>query len=270
MTEAHANPEDLDLYALGALDGQEKQTFETHLRACATCRAELAAARRRVSLLGLAAQPLTPSPSVKSALMQKVHAERAPVDDQTAAGRKPRKRWGLRFSLSFAAASVVLALATWWLVKLDLEQHQQIRQLQAQLGNAHDQLSQYETTMQAMAAVTSAPDSAPITLQEQPGGPPGQAHVLFNSRLGLAVYSGQIAPPPADKSYQLWLVPSTGAPVNAGLVTANQQNRAVVVRLTPGLVAKAFAVTMEPLGGRPQPTGPKVLVGAPSVSIPSA
>lgn len=37
MTEPHANPEDLDLYALGALEGEEKQRFETHLRACPSC-----------------------------------------------------------------------------------------------------------------------------------------------------------------------------------------------------------------------------------------
>ncbi len=262
MTEPHANPEDLDLYALGALDGQEKQTFEAHLRTCSACRAELVAARQRVSLLGLAAPPLAPSPSVKTALMQKVHAEQASAGKQAAPVEKRKIRWGLRFSLSFAAASVVLALATWWLVKLDLEQRQQIRQLQAQLGDSRNQLSQDATTLQAMAAVTSAPDSAPVTLLQQPGGPPGQAHVLYNARMGLAVYSGQIAPPPADKSYQLWLVPSSGAPIDAGLVSANQQSGAVVVRLTPGVVAKAFAVTMEPLGGKPQPTGPKVLVGA--------
>jgi hypothetical protein len=202
--------------------------------------------------------------------MQKIHAERTTTNGQAAPSRKQGKRWGLRFSLSFAAASVILALATWFLMKLDFEQRDQIRQLQAQLGTVQNQLSQDATTMQALAAVTSAPDSAPITLLEQPGGPPGQAHVLYNARMGLAVYSGQIAPPPADKSYQLWLVPSSGAPVDAGLVAANQQNGAVVVRLTPGLVAKAFAVTMEPLGGRPQPTGPKVLVGAPNPSIPSA
>jgi len=88
--------------------------------------------------------------------------------------------------------------------------------------------------------------------------------VLYNARMGLGVYSGQIAPAPSGKSYQLWLVPSSGAPVSAGLVDANQQNGAVVVRLTPGLAPKAFAVTLEPLGGRPQPAGPMVLVGAAS------
>lgn len=264
MTETHANPEDLDLYALGALDGQEKQAFETHLRACSACREELAEARRRVSLLGLAAPPLAPSPSVKAALMQKVRAEQTPANIQNTPIEKRKIRWGLRFSLSFAAASLVLALATWWLVKLDMQQRQQIRQLQAQLGVTQNQLSQQDAALQALGAVTSAPDSAQITLLQQPGGPPGQAHVLYNARLGLGVYSGQIAPPPAGKSYQLWLVPSSGAPVDAGIVTANQQNGAAIVHLAPGLAAKAFAVTTEPLGGSPQPTGPKVLVGAAS------
>jgi anti-sigma-K factor RskA len=262
MTEQHANPEDLDLYALGALDGQEKQSFETHLRACSACRDELAAARRRVSLLGLVVPPLAPPPSVKTALMQKVHAERKTANIQNAPIEKQKIRWGLRFSLSFAAASVVLALATGWLVKLDFEQRQQIQQLQAQLGVTQNQLSQQDAAMQALGAVTGAPDSAQITLLQQPGGPPGQAHVFYNARMGLGVYSGQIAPPPAGKSYQLWLVPSSGAPVDAGIVAANQQNGAAVVHLAPGLTAKAFAVTTEPLGGSPQPTGPKVLVGA--------
>ncbi|MGA3035015.1 MAG: anti-sigma factor, partial [Terracidiphilus sp.] len=129
-----------------------------------------------------------------------------------------------------------------------------IKQLQAQL-------SQNAAALQAMGQVTGAPDTAQITLLQQPGGPPGQARVVYNARMGMGVYSGLIAPAPAGKSYQLWLVPASGSPVSAGLVEANQQNGAVVVRLTPGLVAKAFAVTLEPQGGMPQPTGPKVLVG---------
>jgi anti-sigma factor RsiW len=37
MTERHANPEDFDLYALGALDGEEKLTLEAHAGACSLC-----------------------------------------------------------------------------------------------------------------------------------------------------------------------------------------------------------------------------------------
>jgi anti-sigma-K factor RskA len=259
MTEPHANPEDLDLYALGALDGEEKQRFEAHLRACPACRRDLAAAQQRTALLGMSASPVAPPPQVKQALMDKVKAER-PAGTKQGAPVKPRKiRWGLRFSLGFGLATAVLAVATFELLKLDLDRGKKIDQLQAQL-------SQDATAMQAMGEVTGAPDSAQITLLQQPGGPPGQAHVLYNARMGVAVYSGQIAPAPAGKSYQLWLVPASGAPVNAGLVDANQQNGAVVVHLSPGLAAKAFAVTMEPQGGMPQPTGPKVLVGVGSSS----
>ncbi|MGP8227463.1 MAG: anti-sigma factor domain-containing protein [Terracidiphilus sp.] len=255
MTEPHANPEDLDLYALGALDGEDKQTLEAHLRACPYCQRQLAAARQRTALMGLAASPAAPRPQVKSALMDKVRAEkRAPIT-QTGPPKTRKKRWGLRFSLGFGLATAVLAFVTYEFAKQDLDRGKQLQQLQAQL-------SVDASALQAMGQVTGAPDSAQITLLQQPNGPPGLAHMLYNARMGLGVYSGQIAPAPSGKSYQLWLVPSSGAPINAGLVDANQQNGAVVVRLTPGLAPKAFAVTLEPFGGRPQPTGPMVLVGA--------
>jgi anti-sigma factor RsiW len=76
MTGSHANPEDLDLYALDALDGEEKQTLEAHLRACPACQQQLAAARQRTALIGLAAPPAAPRPQVKSSLMDKVRTEK--------------------------------------------------------------------------------------------------------------------------------------------------------------------------------------------------
>lgn len=252
MTGPHANPDDLDLYALGALDSDEKQALEAHLRGCVPCQQQLAAAKQRAALIGLSAPPVAPRPQVKSALMEKVRAEKSSAPQQLPS--KTRKKWGLRFSLGFGLATAVLAFATYELAVQDLDRGKQLRQLQAQVA-------QDAAALQAMGQVTGAPDSAQIILLQQPGGPPGQAHVIYNARTGMGVYSGQIAPAPAGKSYQLWLVPASGAPVSAGLVEANQQNGAVVVHLTPGLVAKAFAVTLEPQGGMPQPTGPKVLVG---------
>ena len=57
MIQQHANPEDLDLYALGALDGDENLALESHVSGCGQCRQELAQARARTSLLGLTAVP---------------------------------------------------------------------------------------------------------------------------------------------------------------------------------------------------------------------
>jgi anti-sigma-K factor RskA len=262
MTGSHANPEDLDLYALGALDGEEKQTLEAHLRDCPACQQQLAAARQRAALIGLAAPPVAPRPQVKSALMDRLLAEKqSPIARQASAQAAPSKirkiRWGLRFSFGFGLATAVLAFATYELAKQDLDRGKQLQQLQAQVA-------QDTATVQFMGQVTGAPDSAQITLLQQPNGPPGQAHVLYNARMGMGIYSGQIAPAPAGKSYQLWLVPASGAPVSAGMVDANQENGAVMLHLPPGMAAKEFAVTIEPQGGRPQPTGPMVLVGAAS------
>jgi anti-sigma-K factor RskA len=262
MTTPHANPEDLDLYALGALDGEEKQAIEAHLSACPACTQQLAAARQRTALLGLSAPAVTPRPQVKADLMAKLKAEPRPVPARSSAAQPAQSqikkiRWGLRFSFGFGLAAAALAFATFELAKSDLERGKQIEQLQAQL-------SQDESSLQAMNQVTAAPDSAIVTLLQQPGGPPGQAHVMYNARMGMGVYAGQLAPAPAGRSYQLWLVPASGAPVSVGLVNVNQQATSVIMHLAPGLTAKAFAVTLEPEGGVPQPTGPKVLVGAAS------
>ncbi len=262
MTTPHANPEDLDLYALGALDGDEKQLLEAHLRDCPHCQQQLLAARQSTALIGLAAPAAPPRPQVKAALMDRVRTEKqSPSTQQNSAQAAPsktrKKRWGLRFSFGFGLAAAVLAFATYELARQDLDRGKQLERLQAQVA-------QDTAAMKFMGEVTGAPDSAQITLLQQPGGPPGQAHVLYNARMGMGIYSGQIAPAPAGKSYQLWLVPTSGAPVSAGMIDANQQSGAVMLHLTPGMAAKEFAVTIEPQGGMPQPTGPMVLVGATS------
>lgn len=271
LMERHANPEDFDLYALGALDGEEKTTFESHLRTCAACRQQLAEAQALSALIGLSAPQVAPPPSVKESLMKRVQEEpkvkAAPVAETRTTQVTPvprKKHWGLRFSLGFAAIAVLLAFATYGLWKLNEHHIQQINVLQAKLQAAQGQATQDAEDIHAMTAVVGAPDTIHVTLQEQAGGPPGQAHVLYNARLGVVVYSGELAPAPTNKSYQLWLVPASGAPVSAGLVAPNQEAQAAVVHLPEGLVPKAFAVTVEPKGGNPQPTGAKVLIGVAS------
>jgi anti-sigma-K factor RskA len=262
MTEPHANPEDIDLYALDALDGQERREFEAHLRDCSACRHALNTARECVALLALSTPEMAPPPSAKSALLARVHAESrsGKIVRDTHMGVR-RRSWGLRFALGFAAAAIILAIATVLLWRNNRQQEKKIQALQSQLHAAQEQSSIDATTAHTMAEVVGAPDTVQIALLQQTGGPPGQAHILYNARMGVLVYLGEIAPAPVDKSYQLWLVPASGAPVSAGLVSGGQQAKPTVVHLQEGLNAKAFAVTVEPRGGEPQPTGPKVLVG---------
>jgi len=88
------------------------------------------------------------------------------------------------------------------------------------------------------------------------------ARVLYNSRRGMLVYNGHLPPPVSGKSYQLWLVPMNGAPISAGVFNpAEGEMSSMMAKVPAGISAKTFAVTLEPAGGMPAPTGPMILVG---------
>jgi anti-sigma-K factor RskA len=111
-------------------------------------------------------------------------------------------------------------------------------------------------------SLTAQPNTIVVPLAQQPGQPAGSARVIYNAQRGLLVYDGQLETAPAKKSYQLWLVPANGNPISAGVFNPSTGKTSHwLIMLPPGTMAKAFAVTLEPAGGAPQPTGPKVLVG---------
>jgi hypothetical protein len=87
--------------------------------------------------------------------------------------------------------------------------------------------------------------------------------LLFDSKTGTAAFYGFDLPkPPAGKIYQLWTI--GGTPVSAGMFQPSKDRTAVVkipkMINTEGL--KEFSITIEPAGGKPQPTGPVYLKGA--------
>jgi anti-sigma-K factor RskA len=269
MTERHVNPEDPDLYALGALDGEEKQAFEAHVRLCEPCAQQLMTALQRATLLGLAAEPVTPPPSVKESLMRRARAERpAPVQEaRQVRSVEPRSEIRPRrfawLTPALAVATVVFAALSGWLWFGNERAMQQIADLQSQLTVAQAQSLQIARASEETNQILGAPGTIRVALAQQPGGPSGRAAVVYNARMGMALYMGQLAPAAPDKSYQLWIVPTSGAPVSLGVMSSMDAGQMVTAHVPPGMEAKAFAVTVEPKGGMPQPTGPKVLVGVP-------
>ena len=69
MNEHLQFEEDFELYALGALDGEDKAAVEAHLAGCAECRAKIESARTRMALLGLAAPSATPAAHVRERML---------------------------------------------------------------------------------------------------------------------------------------------------------------------------------------------------------
>lgn len=247
-------PEDFDLHALGALDAEEAQAFDAHLAACPECARKAAEARGRMALLSLAAPLQSPSPAVKQRLMRQIR-EDAPASRLSQAPAASGHWW----AFGWAAAAAALAAITIFLwignnrMRMELEAlREATRQEQIEIERSR-----------ALVALLSAPDRVDVALTPSAEAPGAQARVLYSASEGLVFSAENLPAAPEGKTYQLWLVPTSGNPISAGVFHANAAGKASILLppLPPGIAAKAFAVTVEPAGGVPQPTGPKVLIG---------
>ncbi|HEV8243397.1 MAG TPA: anti-sigma factor [Nitrospirales bacterium] len=75
-------------------------------------------------------------------------------------------------------------------------------------------------------------------------------------------YANNLPELPAGKTYQLWVI--TDKPVSAGLFSIDRGRKGRVMMRDVPVIAniKQFAVSMEPDGGRPQPSGSIYLAGS--------
>jgi hypothetical protein len=124
---------------------------------------------------------------------------------------------------------------------------------------------------QMLALIASSADLLRFDLKGQQG----QAQVLWSRSQGVAVNATGLGAPPPDKTYQLWLI-TPGQATSAGILQVDATGRASAVFDSPAELprpVRGAAVTMEPSGGSPAPTGSPVLapaVPAPAVAAPPA
>jgi anti-sigma-K factor RskA len=128
-----------------------------------------------------------------------------------------------------------------------------------------DEAQQQTRLLQASNAVLFAPDTFRVDLAGEGPAPGSKARAFMSPHSGVAFAANELPALPADKVYQLWVVPQGDAPVpvSAGLLAPDASGHASLFFPMPaGLSAAALAVTVEPAGGVPAPTGARVLLGA--------
>jgi hypothetical protein len=111
-------------------------------------------------------------------------------------------------------------------------------------------------------AILSAPDLARIDLAGQPPADSARARAFWSRSRGLVFTASNLPPAPPGRTYQLWVV-TADAPISAGLLKPDASGAVnIVIDTPPDLPAPvAMAVTLEPEGGVPAPTGEKYLIG---------
>jgi anti-sigma-K factor RskA len=245
--------EEFDLYALGALDGEELRGLDSHLKLCPDCRRKLEEARGRIALLALVA-PRQPAPDhIKERLMGQIAGRPVapPVPHLAAIWR-----WAVP---TLSAVLVVLVVLAVNLKNQNNELSRRLSNVEAEHQGMEVELSR----ARAIAELLTSPDTARITLVSGEASPVPQAKAFYHPQKGLIFIAANLPVLPPGKTYQLWLVPTEGSPISAGVFPTDVHGNGEVVLppLRSGIIAKAFAVTIEPAGGVSQPTGPKVLIG---------
>ncbi|NEM92316.1 anti-sigma factor [Galbitalea soli] len=259
-----ASAPDSGAYVLNSLNGEEANDFETQLAESEELRSEVTELTDTAVLLGLAVEPVTPSPELKAGLMARIATtpqlprEVAPVRtlhavppiaaDQTAAddlstapdaptslAATVRRRWYTRpmVALTSAAAAVALILGGGVLV-----------------NTLHDNGVQ-STQASAMSAIYSASDMKRVIAPVTTG---GTATLVYSHSVGKAALILDGVPTlPSGKAYELWYIDAKGTPTAAGIIPTSTKStyRVLDGTLTPGAT---IGVTVEPASGSTKPT----------------
>lgn len=251
--------EDLELLALGVIMGEACVPIRAHVAVCEECSRRLAEARGRVAMLSLAAPEAVAPAGTREKLLDTIQAGKAPAAETAAPRRMPAAtpRW---WNTIWAPAAAVLAIATILLWITDRRVDDQLHELQQQVATYRTQTLH----MQELASMLAAQDTETASLAPTGQTSKGWARIKYNSRMGMVCYTGDLPAPPPAKEYQMWIVPMTGAPISAGafMPASFNNGRVCMAKMPEGVSCKSFAVTIEPMGGMPHPTGPMVLAGS--------
>jgi anti-sigma-K factor RskA len=244
-------------YALGALDVGDRVGVEAHLRLrCPECELELARLRLDVQALAESAPPVAPAPEARDGLLAAV---------------RPRSWVPGRAPLAAAAVVAILvaagslgwgaALAT----RLDGAERES-RRLAVALSAAEARLAGTRIALDAAERALGVLGGAglrQVQLRGLEAAPGASAQGLVDPATRQVLLAARGLPPlGAGRTYQLWWIAS-GTPIPAGTFDRAVDGRArLVIERMPQLERiEAWAVTEEPSGGAPSPTGPVLLKG---------
>lgn len=226
-------------HAIGATDDDERAAVDAHVTTCPECRALLEEYRGLGDGL-LFATPLTPAPAGQTEKLRK----------RLRAAEQPTSRawWQLLRKPAWVIGAGALAL----LILTNLYWAGRVSTLERQASD--------------FSALAQAPGITLRVANPAEGGYDGRAadgvvYVQPGSKVALlCVYAlPQLAP---GKTYQAWLV-QDGQRVSAGTFSVNHDGYGVLLidAGKPVSEYQQLGITVEPEGGSPAPTSPRVIGG---------
>ncbi len=275
--DCQAARENIDAYAIGALDAEEARALEAHVASCDACAALLDGARDDAAAIALSAPRAAPASALKARIM----ASAAVLAGTPARRRSPR--W-------WQAAAAVLALAsagalTWGILMQrrvdDLEglnaavsdgataEAADLANVRADLQRMTDfntRLASTVSMQDAIVDVVSQPDVRRTGMAGTAAAPSASGRYLWSPSEDLgALVTTSLPALPQGKVYRMWIVYPGSTWLAGGDFTVDASGRGrLVVRGDEGAEPAGteplwFCVTVEPAGDAPSTRGDMVL-----------
>jgi anti-sigma-K factor RskA len=269
------------LYALGALGKAERSRFEAHLEDCLDCVREVKSLLPVTHHLPQTAVPLDPSPALRERVLREV-AGWTPAPSEPAAPLAPPappsqpaapRKSGLGAMFWLAATLLVAGAGAggWYAAELhrqiaDLEGAVESSSLRAEILQLEATVADLEATRrEEVIAIATDPTVQSLTLAGQPLAPRATGRALWTESARLAFVATGLPALPEGDTYQLWFVMPGANALGASLLAPETDGTASVTLDIPEAVTMpaVMAVTIEPAGGVPVPTGDVYLLGQP-------
>ena len=242
--------EQVEAYALGALEPDQARAMAAHLAEGGThpeCEAALRRAQETVAALASDLPPVEPPARVWRAIASSIGAQ------EEATPRERRRRPVPGWVYGLAAAALLLLVLGFLRYQAVSSSEAMARAAAAQcareLADAHVDLLRKEDALKLLVE----PGTQVVSLARQPAAPPdqkGTGVVLYHPR-GRALLVGQRCPSDPTHDYELWII-RDGPPVAAGLVPSSADGQ-VLTDFRPELLSGgrpgAFAISVEKKGG---------------------
>jgi anti-sigma-K factor RskA len=242
--------ESIPLLALGGLDAVEQARLEQHLAVCPACRALLAEYHFVAEELNAQVPPQTIPAELEAKLMRQL-PPRAPRQPNASSAKMPSPqqpnfwRQPVRVSRFAFALTVVLILALGVTAAAFALQWQSLRAADSQVVAQPYTLENLEF----------------ISLSGAPGGPDGYICLARDNKIAM-LWITKMDALDADHIYQLWLIKG-GQRTSGGIFRPGADGRAIVLvnAQEPWGNYEEVGVTIEPAGGSPKPTTPRIIGG---------
>jgi anti-sigma-K factor RskA len=232
-----------ELYALGVLDAAERAELDEHLlREGDPCIEGLQHALQLVSSLALAAPESRPPARLRNRVLGLVNEPKLPWF------REPE----------WIVAVMALAIIAAWLVSVHRIQERTLAVARQDLSRTNVELARLNEAF----ALMNDPAAKQLVFGENAPKPRGR--VFVNPKQGVLLLASNLAPAPAGKIYEMWIIPKGGSPLPSGLFQSQPDGTAMYLRKGAVDVASTgfVAVTLEPEAGSQAPTTQPLIVAA--------